>query len=93
MSNIELTVEKMVCMGLKFIYRGMQKFSDALRPVQRKFLKPISTYCTKYNEINMYHSDIQKHVSFENGLNIMYFLCTDSHKNFPMHYNLWGENF
>ena len=77
MFNIDLTVEKMVCMGLKFIYRGMQKFSDALRPVQRKFLKPISTYCTKYNEINMYHSDVQKHV-----------LCIGSHKSFLIHYGL-----
>ena len=32
-----------------------------------KFLKHIITYlcCTKYNEINLCHSDVQKHVSYK----------------------------
>ena len=38
------------------------------------FLKRILTYlyCIKYNEINMYHSDVQKNI-----------LCAGSHKSFP----------
>ena len=35
-----------------------------------KCLKPILTYldCTKYNEINISHSDLQKHVAYEKWL-------------------------
>ena len=37
------------------------------RSYGRKFLKSILTYlyCANYNEINMHHSDTQKHVSHE----------------------------
>ena len=46
-----------------FVYRLMQKFSNTLRPEEEKCLKHILTYllCTKYHEINLYHSGIQKH--------------------------------
>ena len=45
-----------------------------------KFLKHLLTYCPKYNEINLCHSDIQKHVSYEK------WLYTGAHKSFPLHY-------
>ena len=31
----------------------------------REFLKRILTFCTKYKEMNVCHSDIQKHVSYK----------------------------
>ena len=47
-----------------FVYRDTSKFSDALQPMGRKCLKCILTYlnCTKYNEIDVGRSHIQKHV-------------------------------
>ena len=54
----------MVCMGLRVRLQRYTKFSDLLRPMMGK-LKCISTYCTKSNEINLGHLDIQKHVSYE----------------------------
>ena len=45
------------------MYRDTQKFSDALRPIKGIFLKRILTclYCYKWNKINIWHSDTQKH--------------------------------
>ena len=47
--------------------RGTYKFSDTLRQIDGKFLKRFLAYifCTKNNEINIYLSDVQKHVSNE----------------------------
>ena len=43
-----------------------QKISKILRPMMGTFFKCILTYlyCPKYNEMNMRHSDAQKHVSY-----------------------------
>ena len=40
--------------------------------MEGKFLKHISTnlYFTKYIEINIRHSDVQRRVSYKNGMNI-----------------------
>ena len=48
-----------------FIYRDIQNFSETLRPMGRKFFTRFlaDIYCSKYNEINIRHSDMQKHVS------------------------------
>ena len=45
-------------------------FSDILRSMEGKRLKRILMflYCANYNEINICHSDIQKHGSFKNGI-------------------------
>ena len=37
-------------------------------------------YCTKYNEINIFHSVVQKHA-----------LCTGSHKRFLIHHGICFE--
>ena len=57
----------MVIFDYWFVYRDTQKLSDTLRPMGEKYLKRIVKYlyCTKYNEINIGHSNIQKHVSYE----------------------------
>ena len=48
------------------MYRLTQMFSDTLRPMRGKILKRILTWlcCTKHNEINICHSDVQDHVSY-----------------------------
>ena len=63
------------------MYRSTQKFFDALG-VEDEILKYILTYlyCTKYNEINIYHTDVKKNVS-----------CTGSHKRFLIYYGLCLE--
>ena len=43
-----------------------------------EFLKHFLAYCTKYDEINMRHSDGQKHVSYKNGIN-NFFVCLFLH--------------
>ena len=57
-----------------------------------KFLKSILLYLyfINYNEINMYHSDIQKHVSYKNSKKTSRITCTGLHKSFPI---LRGEIF
>ena len=47
-----------------FVYRDTQKFSGKLRPKGEKCLKFILTYlyCTKYDEINIYHLCMHKNV-------------------------------
>ena len=64
-SDIEWTVEKIVCMELRVRLQRHTNFSDTLRLAGRKILKLVSTYCTKYNEINIRHLCIQKHVSYK----------------------------
>ena len=46
--------------------RDTKKFSDTLRG--GGILKYTSTHCSKRNVINICHSDIQKHVSYEKWL-------------------------
>ena len=50
---------------IRFVLCLKMKFFDILRSTRRKFLKNISIHCTKCNEINIRHLDIQKHVSYE----------------------------
>ena len=59
-----------------------QKFSNTERAMEGNFLKRILAYlyCIKYNEINIFLSDIQKHV-----------LCTLSRKIFLIYYRLCLE--
>ena len=62
----------------------------------KKILKRILTYldCTKYNEINIGHSHIQKHVFYrKNDIKSANIKCTGSHKSFHIHYSLWGGIF
>ena len=63
----------------------------ALRLMGERFLKRILTYCTKYNEINICHSYIQKHVSYEKWLNNICILYIGSNKTLPIHYGLCGD--
>ena len=60
-----------------FVYRVTQKFSNSLRPMEEKFLKLILTYLyyTKYYYISVFHSDVQKHVSYTGSLKHFYVLC------------------
>ena len=54
----------MVCMGLRV---RLQRHTQVFRYIKSyggKFLKRISMYCTKCKEINMRHSEVQKHASF-----------------------------
>ena len=66
-SDIALTVLKMVCMQQTVCLQRHTKFSDTLQPMERKCLKNILTYedCTKYDEIDIYHLHIQKQVSYK----------------------------
>ena len=48
----------------------------------------INLYWTKYIEITICHIDIQKHVSFRNGIKSTNILWTGSLKNFLIHYVL-----
>ena len=67
---------------------GSHKFSNTLRHIGGGGLKRILAhlYCIKYNHINICHLGVHKHVPMKNGLNIMYFLYTGSHKSFLIHY-------
>ena len=51
-------------MGLRV--RLQRHTEDTLRPKSEKFLKCIVTYlyCAKYDEINIFYSDVRKHVSY-----------------------------
>ena len=61
----------------------------------RKILKLILTnfYCSKYHEINIHHSDMYKHVSYEKWFYCVNILYAGSHSGFPMHMSLCEENF
>ena len=65
-SDMEWSVLKMLCMGLKVLYRGTQEFSETLRHMGRKFLKRIAINLppTKDNEINIFNADVQNHVPY-----------------------------
>ena len=39
----------------------------------------------------MRHSDIQKHISYESGINNINILCASSYKSFYIHYSLKGN--
>ena len=54
-SDTELIIEKIVCTGLRV---GLQRHAKVFWPMGRKFLKRISIYCTKSNEIEIGHLDI-----------------------------------
>ena len=43
----------------------------------------------KYNEINVGHLDIRKHVSYEKWLKYDIYFAYSSYKSFPIHYGLW----
>ena len=65
--DIECAALKMICMGLRiYLHRHTKAFRYILA-YGWKILKHILThlYCTKYNEIDMRHSGIQNHVSYE----------------------------
>ena len=66
-SDIAWTIMKIVYVGFTFVYKDTLKFSDTFRNMGRKYLKRILTYlyCNKWNKINIYHSDTQKHVSYK----------------------------
>ena len=71
----------MLRLGLKVRLQRCTKFSDTLR-YMGGFLNPIVRNLppTKGNEINMFHSDGQNHVSY-----------TGSHKRFLIYYGLCLE--
>ena len=60
-----------------------------------KCLKRILIYLDtdEYNEINVCHSDEQKHVSYKNVIKSTNIMCTGSHKSFLMHSILERKNF
>ena len=69
----------MVCTRQLVRLQRITKITKTLRPNGGKCLKRTLTYlsCTKYNEINICHSDEQKHISY-----------TESHKRFLIHYDV-----
>ena len=65
MSDIEWAVLKMICMEQRVhLQRHTHKFSNTFRPMVGDFLKLFVTYlyCTKYKEVKVFHSVVQKHV-------------------------------
>ena len=49
-------------------------------------------YSIKYNELNMSHSDVEKHVFYWKYLwMLLIFLCTGSHRRFWMQQSIWIE--
>ena len=88
------------------IENGMHRINDSFTEIHknftlyyclrgRKYLKYILTYLYSFKcyEINICHSDIQKHFSYKYGMISINILYTGSHKNFPIHYGLSGKNF
>ena len=70
-------------MGLRIHLQRRTNFSDALRSVERKFLKRMSIYCTKCNEINACHLEIKKLVSHKKWFKYCNFFCIQIHtKNY-----------
>ena len=51
-----------------FMHKDTQKFSDTLRTIGGKYVKRISSYCSKLRKINACHSDIQNNISYKNWL-------------------------
>ena len=65
-SNVAWTILKMVC--IRIIVHVERQIRHPIHfGLWEKFLKRILTYlyCTNQNKINIYHSDVQKHVSYE----------------------------
>ena len=60
-------IENGTCTTNGLSTKTSQKFSDKLRPMKGKCLKNILIYldCTNYNEIDIVHLHIQKHVSYK----------------------------
>ena len=60
-----------------------------------KCLKSILTYldCTKYNEIDMCHFDVQNHTSYKNSTNCINILNTGLYKSIPVYYGQQVKNF
>ena len=66
--DIKRTLLKNLYMALRDrLQRNIKMFSNTLRHMGGKKLKRILTnlYFFTYNEINLYHSDIQKHIFYE----------------------------
>ena len=65
MSDIAWTVLKMVCMGFTVRLQRHTKVFWYVTVYGGKMLHILEyLYSTKYNKINIYHSDIPKHVSY-----------------------------
>ena len=58
-----------------------------------KMKKCISAYCAKYNEPNICHLDIQKHVSYEKWFKYYIFFLYSFTENMFLIHNGLGENF
>ena len=69
--------------------------------MEEKTLNRTLIHSTKDNKINMCHSCIQKHASYEKLFKYYTYLnifnqfkyYTGLQKSFPIHYSLWGEFF
>ena len=59
----------------------------------RKFLKRVLTYCTKCNETNVFHLDIQKPVSYEKWFKYYIFFRMQVHIKFSNTLRPREENF
>ena len=91
-SDIEWTVVKMVCMGLRVrlqIYTNVFRYikayggKDFWNVFQHIALDVMKLTCVIQIYKNMF--------LMKNGLNCMNILYTGSHKSFPIHYGLWGR--
>ena len=84
--DIEWTVLKMVYIRLMFVYRHTQKFSDTFRPIRKNCLKRVLTCldCTKYNEIKIGQSHVQKYVSNKKWYKKCKY-CKSWNKSFKLH--------
>ena len=63
------------------------------KKIGRHFLKRISTYCTKCNETNLCHLDIQKHFSYEKYFKYYIFFAYKFKQKFSNTLRPIGENF
>ena len=83
-SNTACTILKMVYIQLMVWLQRHTKFFDTLQPIGGKCLKHIFAYLdrTKYNEINLSHSHIQRHVSYKKWYKkYKYYVCNHILKN------------
>ena len=67
MSNMTWYLLKMIYIRQMVDLQRRTNFSDTLRTMGENYLQRILTYlfCTKCNELNMCHSNVQKHVSYK----------------------------
>ena len=77
-------------MGLRV---RLQRHIKVFRYIKAYGEKKLKTYCTKCNEINICHLDIQKHVSYEKWFKYHIFFVYRFTENFSIHYGRWQENF